>query len=40
MDRQTWEVQDLEEKISFTTSEYLTRLEAPNPLARRRTNLL
>jgi hypothetical protein len=39
MDRQTWEDPDSEEKISFTTSEYLKRLEAPNPLDGRRRNL-
>jgi hypothetical protein len=39
MHRQTWKGKDLEEKISFTTSEYFKRLEAPNTLDGRR-NLL
>jgi len=37
MHRQTWKGKDLEEKISFTTSEYLKRLEA---FDGRRRNLL
>jgi hypothetical protein len=40
MDRQTWKGQDLEEKISFTSSEHLKRLEAPNTFDGRRRYLL